>query len=79
MVLTDFQDTMSTFKFLFKLGVYYSISNQIFNIKITMIGRVVALRENFTDIKVSRLCFKVRLSMESNLQKSHYRLTPLLD
>ena len=44
-----------------------------------MIGTVVALRENFTDIKVSRLCFKVKLSMESNLPKSHYRLTPLLD
>ena len=39
-----------------------------------MIGTVVALRENFTDIKVSRLCFKVKLSMESNLQKSHYCL-----
>ena len=29
-----------------------------------MIGTVVALRENFTDIKVSRLCFKVKLAME---------------
>lgn len=44
-----------------------------------MIGTVVALNENLTDIKVSRECFKVKLSMESNLQKSHYRLTPLLD
>lgn len=35
----------------------------IFNLKITMIGTVVALRENFTDIKISRLCFKVKLSM----------------